>query len=233
MPASPENVIELLENRQAIGVFRDREHAGQVLAGMLAAFRGSNALVVGIPAGGLPVAAAIAMKLGLGLDYLVVKKVTPPDNTEFGYGAIAADGSMQLNRDVARRLGLDKAAIEQGITMARDKVNQREKYYAGLLHHKPVRDREIILVDDGLATGVTCLTAIKSLQQQGVNSITGAMPTAHEQSLYEMAGHMGAIYCANVRSGFRYAVAAAYQHWHDVSDQEVAAVLGQFHHQSA
>lgn len=227
MSAGEHNVIELTANHQAWHVFRDRGHAGEILAGMLESFHNSDTLVLGIPAGGMPVAAVIADKLGLRLDFLVVKKITPPDNTEFGYGAIAADGSMHINEHVVAKLGLEQAEVDKGVALARHKVAQREQLFARLLPHTALKGRDVILVDDGLATGVTYLTAIQSLNRQGVHSVTGAVPTAHEQSLQEMAGHMQAIYCANVRAGMRYAVADAYEHWHDLSDQEVETLLQQ------
>ncbi len=227
MTAGQANIIELAANRQAWNVFHDRRHAGEVLSDMLACLHGSDALVLGIPAGGIPVAAVIARRLALELDFIVVKKISPPDNSEFGYGAIAADATMHINDSVVRSLGLEQAVVDRGTAIARQKVRQREQHFARLLPHKSVRERDVILVDDGLATGVTYLTAIESLKKQGVKSITGAVPTAHEASLREIALHVKAMYCANVRAGMRYAVADAYEHWHDVSEQEVETLLRQ------
>lgn len=227
MSKTIDNVFENEANRQAIAVFTNREEAGAMLAKMLESYHRSNAIVLGIPAGGMPVATVIASALGLELNFIVVKKVSPPDNTEFGYGAIAADGTVIINDDLPARLGLDAAAIQQGIAIARHKVERRERLFRHYLAATAVADRDVILVDDGLATGITYRTAITALRKQGVNSIVGAVPTAHHESLMQMAQHLDRIYCANVRAGFRYAVADAYQRWHDISDEEVIALLTQ------
>ncbi|MBE9515405.1 MAG: phosphoribosyltransferase [Proteobacteria bacterium] len=222
-----DNIIEYKANHQATGVFVGREHAGKILAGMLESYQGSDAIVLGIPAGGMPVAAVVASELKLELNFIVVKKVTPPDNTEFGYGAIAADGSLRINENLPPRLGLSESEVQHGITIARNKVQQRERMFRQHLPTTRLQGRDVILVDDGLATGVTYQTAIDSLHKQGVNSIIGAIPTAHQQSLTQMAQQLDRIYCANVRAGLRYAVAEAYEQWHDVSDEEVIALLRQ------
>jgi predicted phosphoribosyltransferase len=227
MNETADNIVEYEANRQAVALFNNREQAGSVLATMLEAFRDTDAIVVGIPAGGMPVAAAIASQLMLELNFIVVKKVSPPDNTEFGYGAIAADGTVLINEDLPARLGLDEEAVQQGIAIARHKVEQRERLFRHYLAAVPLAGRDVILVDDGLATGITYRTAITAMHKQGVNSIIGAVPTAHHESLTQMAQHLDRIYCANVRAGFRYAVADAYRHWHDISDEEVIALLTQ------
>jgi hypothetical protein len=107
-------VIELPALRNQVGVFRDRAHAGEVLASMLSAYRDSNALVLGIPAGGAPVAAVIARVLALPLDMAVLSKLTLPWNTEAGYGALAFDGTLRLNTALVTRAGLSDAVIETG-----------------------------------------------------------------------------------------------------------------------
>lgn len=220
-----ENIIELNANRNAARVFRDRQHAGEVLAEMLAAYKDSGALVLGIAAGGVPVAAAIARQLNLELNILIVKKITPPDNTEFGYGALAWDGNIQINRDVVARLGLSEADVAHGIEVARHKVETRIKKYQTKDNPPDIKGRTILLVDDGLATGTTFNTSIQSLQNQGANKIIGVVPTAHAQSAISTSKTLHALYCANIRTGYSYAVAEAYEHWHDVPDSEVMDII--------
>ncbi len=130
MTTLPDNVIDKPELRDRTGVFRDREDAGEVLARMLAEYRGSDALVLAIPAGGVPVAAPIAATLGLPLDLLVASKVLLPWTTEAGYGAVAFDGSVWINPDYVAHYGLDTATVEAGIAAARRKVQRREKAFA-------------------------------------------------------------------------------------------------------
>src|SRR3989337_982054 len=108
------NVFEHSDLRNRVRMFRDRAHAGQILADMLRSYRASDALVLAIPAGGVPVAAAIARALELPLDVAVVSKITLPWNTESGYGAVAFDGTGCLNQDLVESLRLGEAGADDG-----------------------------------------------------------------------------------------------------------------------
>jgi len=219
-----ENIVELEIYRNSARVFRDRQHAGEILAEMLVAYKDSDALILGIAAGGVPVAAAIARQ-HLALNILIVKKITPPDNSEFGYGALAWDGEIQINRDVVAQLGLSEADVERGIEVARNKVEARIKKFQIEDNLPEIKGRSLLLVDDGLATGTTFNTCIQSLRNQGATKIIGAVPTAHAQSAISTAKTLDALYCANIRTGYRYAVAEAYKYWHDVPDSEVLDII--------
>ena len=118
-------IVELRELRNRVKVFRDREHAGEMLAGMLVEYRGTDTRVLGILAGGVPVAAAISRALDLPLDVAVVSKITLPWNSEMGYGAVAFDGTVQLNDALIQNLGLAHRDVETGIARTREKVNSR------------------------------------------------------------------------------------------------------------
>lgn len=102
----PANVISLAALHNRTRVFRDRAHAGKILADLLAPYRAAEAVVLGIPAGGVPVAAVVADTLRLSLDIAVVSKLTLPWNTEAGYGALAFDGTLRLNETLVRQAGL-------------------------------------------------------------------------------------------------------------------------------
>src|SRR3972149_7527951 len=125
MPGSTSRVFDLPDMRNRGRVFRDRTQAGVVLASMLGEYRGTDTLVLAIPAGGAPVAAEIAKRLGLARDLAVVSKITLPWNTESGYGAVAFDGSVRLNRDLIAALGLPEAAVQEGIARTKDKGARR------------------------------------------------------------------------------------------------------------
>ena len=114
-------IVELQELRNRVKVFRDREHAGEVLAGMLAEYRGTDTWVLGILAGGVPVAAVVSRALDLPLDVAVVSKITLPWNPEMGYGAVAFDGTVQLNEALIKALGLGHRDVETGIARTREK----------------------------------------------------------------------------------------------------------------
>ena len=125
------NVVDLLELRDHAYVFHDRAHAGKAMAGMLEEYRDSDAIVLGIPAGGLPVAEVIAEELKLGLDVLVVSKITLPWNTEAGYGAVAFDGTVRLNRRLVEVLKLSAGDIQQGVEKTSRKVAMRAQALRG------------------------------------------------------------------------------------------------------
>jgi putative phosphoribosyl transferase len=225
MSSNVEHVIhDLPELRNRVQVFRDRAHAGDVLAGMLSGFHGSGALVLGIPAGGVPVAATVATTLGLELDVAVVSKILLPWTTEAGYGAVAFDGSTWIDRRAAVRFRLTDAEVLEGTEKARAKVVRR----VALLRSGRALDvagRTVILVDDGVAAGSTLRAAIAALRGQSVARLVVAVPTGHGQSLGDLVDDVDTLYCANVRHGFSFAVADAYRAWRDVAEEEVVEAL--------
>ena len=122
---APSNIFDLADLRERIHVFCDRDHAGRILAEMLPDEAVPGALVLGIPAGGVPVAAAMAKARCLKLDVAVVSKITLPWNTEVGYGAVAFDGTVQLNDAMLPQTGLTKVDIDTGIAATLAKVKRR------------------------------------------------------------------------------------------------------------
>ena len=224
------NISERPELRDRTRVFRDRQHAGEVLAEMLGSYSKTDALVLAIPAGGVPVAAAIAKRLQIPLDVAVVSKITLPWNTEAGYGAVAFDKTMRLNEDLVAHLGLTKGQIQEGIEQTTQKVLRRVKRFRGDRPFPDLTKRRAILVDDGLASGFTMLVAIEALRKAGARHICVAVPTGHGSSLPRMASEVEALYCANIRGGFSFAVADAYEAWTDVTEEEAIALYKRLAH---
>ena len=213
-----------LKNR--VEVFKDRAHAGILLGDMLAPYRLENGIVLGIPAGGVPVGLAVAERLGLPFDVAVVSKITLPWNTEAGYGAVAFDGTFKLNRGVIAQLLLSEEQIQEGIRKTRSKVARRLARFRGDRPFPEVKARPVILVDDGLASGFTMRASIEALRNAGTTTLIVAVPTAHDRAVADIAGLAEAVFCANIRKGGRFAVAEAYQYWYDVSEDEVMAMIG-------
>ena len=205
--------------------FRDRGHAGRELAKMLEEFRGAAALVLAIPAGGVPVAAAIAAELGLPLDVAPVSKVLYPWTTESGYGAVAFDGSMWLDESRMSGHGLSPAQVERAVSEARAKVERRLARLRGSRRPLALEGRAVIAVDDGIAGGATMRTAIAALRRAGAATIVVAVPTAHKNALDAISKLADAVYCANVCGGASFAVADAYSEWRDLGDDEIEALL--------
>jgi putative phosphoribosyl transferase len=218
-------VVDLAEMRDRVQVFPDRAAAGTVLARMLAEYRGTDALVLAVPAGGLPVAEVIARRLGLPLDVAVVSKITPRWNTEFGYGAVAFDGTVLIDELAARQVGLSRDDIEEGIARTKAKVERRLRVLRGERPPVDLKDRAAVLVDDGLATGSTMRATAGAVRHAGASGITVAVPTAHGDAIERLSEAVDAIYCPNIRRSWRFAVAEAYGRWYDVSEEEARTVL--------
>ncbi len=223
-------IIKREDLRSRTHVFRDRAHAGAVLAEMLASHfeNPPHAVVLAIPAGGVPVAAPIAERLALPLDLAVVSKITLPWNTEIGYGAVAFDGSVHLNDRLVCQCDLSEAQVEAGVARTREKVARRSADLREGRSYAAVSGADVVLVDDGLASGFTLRAAIAAVRAGGAATITIAVPTAHESAARAIADSVEAIYCPNVCAGHRFAVADAYEAWSDVDEETVRAILADF-----
>lgn len=215
------NIIERAELHNRTYVFRDREDASEVLSQMMEEYKGAPAIVMAIPAGGMPVAAGIANQLSLPLDVAVVSKITLPWNTEAGYGAVAFDGTVRLNDDLVKRLNLSEQQVEEDIVKTRAKVRRRITLFRGERPLPHLAERSVILVDDGLASGFTMYVAVEALHKASASQIVVAVPTGHSQAVQRIGAEVNRIYCANIRSGWSFAVADAYEHWSDVTEQDV------------
>ncbi len=221
----PQNVIEMVEFRDRVDLFRDREHAGETMATMLNRYEGLRAILFAIPAGGVPVAAVMAKKLRLRLEVAVVSKITMPWNTEAGYGAVAFDGSVLFNEGILARIGLTDGQIEEGRRATLEKVQRRLRKFRG---NSPLPDlgaTTAILVDDGLASGFTMLAAIGALRRLGGRDVVVAVPTASASAVERVAPAVEFLYCANIRGGVNFAVASAYERWEDVEEEDAVSLF--------
>lgn len=213
------------ELRDRAPVFRDRAAAGRALASLLEDYRATGAVVLAIPAGGVPVAAEIAALLGLALDVLPVSKMLLPWTTESGFGAVAFDGSVWMDPQDVRRFGLSEADVERAAAVARAKVERRLARLRGGRSTFELGGRTAIVVDDGIAAGSTMRAAVSGLRRLDPGRIVIAVPTGSARSVESISGTVDEVYCANLRSGARFAVADAYERWYDLSEDEVASIL--------
>ncbi|MGC9517044.1 MAG: phosphoribosyltransferase [Methanomicrobiales archaeon] len=220
-----DKIVDLPELRDKLFVFRDRDHAGEILATMLINFKETNAVVLAIPAGGVPVGDVVADKLNLPINVAVVSKITLPWNTEVGYGAVAFDGTVSINENLVKQVGLEKSEIKKGIEETLKKVNSRAKKFFMDKNPLNVDDRTVILVDDGVASGFTVLVAVEALKNLNCGEIILSVPTGSLDRLISIESKVNKIYCPNVRRRGLFAVADAYQYWSDVSEDEVINIL--------
>jgi putative phosphoribosyl transferase len=205
--------------------FKDREAAGRTVAGMLKKYKDSGALVLAIPAGGVPVAVAIAHELNLSLEVIPVSKVLFPWTTEGGFGAVAFDGTEWIDQAAVDNFGLKTEQIEKAVAQARAKVERRNARLRGNRALPELGNSTVILVDDGIAAGSTMRTAIAALRKRGAGRIVVAVPTAHARSVEALRSLADEIVCPDIRGGMRFAVADAYEEWRDLSDDEIEAIL--------
>jgi predicted phosphoribosyltransferase len=221
-------VVELPHLRDRVPVFADRADAGMVLADMLREYRRREAMVLAIPAGGVPVAAVVARHLRLPLDVAVVSKITLPWNTEAGYGAVAFDGTVRLNESMLVHARLSDADIQRGIAETAEKVATRAQALRGDRPPLVVAGQIVILIDDGLASGFTMRVAVEAVQKADAGRTVVAVPTGHDASVQALQEQVDAVYCANIRGGWHFAVAEAYERWYDVSLDEARRILTEF-----
>ncbi|MBD1913724.1 MULTISPECIES: phosphoribosyltransferase [unclassified Leptolyngbya] len=208
-------------------LFRDRQDAGIKLAQKLQAYTHQpGALVLGLPRGGIPVAYEVAKALRLPLDVYVVRKLGVPGQEELAMGAIALGGITYFNEALVEQLEISQDAIAQVIAQERQELQRREQVYRGNRPPLELRDRTILLVDDGLATGATMRAAIRSLRLQMPHQIVMAVPVADPGTCASFQGEADQVCCAETPQPFR-AVGLWYENFGQTTDQEVCNLLHQ------
>ena len=210
-------------------VFKDRLDAGKRLGEKLQQVLGKilDGWVLAIPAGGVPVAYMVSKILGLPLDVAVVRKIQIPWNTEAGFGALAWDGTLNLNHEILAGLGLTKKQVDESIAKTRKILEVRMEKLRGRKPFPNLEGKTVILVDDGLATGYTMLTAVEAVAKHQPEKIVVAIPTGSMDAVELLVDNpnISLIVCLNIRGGPIFAVADAYQQWYDLTDEETKKYL--------
>jgi predicted phosphoribosyltransferase len=207
--------------------FRDRQDAGRQLADLLSAYaHRSDAIVLGLPRGGVPVAYEVAERLGLPLDVFVVRKLGLPGHQELAMGAIASGGVRVLNRELVRSLHVSPEQIETVARREGEELNRRERLYRDDLPAPDVRDRVVILVDDGLATGSSMRAAAEALRQLGPARIVVAVPISAPSTCDAFRDVVDETICAITPEQF-YAVGLWYEDFSPTTDDEVRDLLAE------
>ncbi len=205
--------------------YRDREDAGKALASRLLDYRGEDPIVLAIPNGGVPVAAVIAEELGAELYLMIVRKLQIPDNPEAGFGALTSDESLLLNERLIKRIGLTQAEIQRQREKAIRSVRSRQKHFGKRAILPSLTGRTVVMVDDGLASGFTMEAAVEAARERGTKRIVVATPTSSMSAYRRLERKVDKIICPDLSRLPVFAVANAYQNWHDVDEAEVLAVL--------
>jgi predicted phosphoribosyltransferase len=209
--------------------FKNRTDAGRQLAARLERYaRRSDAIVLALPRGGVPVAFEIAIALSLPLDVFVVRKLGVPGRHELAMGAIAAGGVEVLSDGLIRDLNIPRALVEQVAARERLELERRDREYRGGRPAPDVRDRHVLLVDDGLATGSTMQAAILALREYGPASIVVAAPVGARETCERLGRLADKIECPSTPEPFQ-AVGLWYDVFDQTSDDEVRRLLSAAH----
>jgi putative phosphoribosyl transferase len=204
--------------------FRDRAHAGAELAELLAAYRGVDGVVLGLPRGGVAVAAPIAAALGLPLDAYVVRKLGVPGHAELAMGAIASGGVVVWNDHVVSSLHISEDRREAVVARERAELERRERAYRGDRPPISVRDRTMLVIDDGLATGATMNAAVAALRAERPAAIVVAVPVAPRAAVEALGPLVEQLLAVIVPARFG-AVGEWYDDFRATTDEEVVSLL--------
>lgn len=207
--------------------FYNREEAGRLLAGELRKWQGPDTVVLGIPRGGVVIAAEIAWSLNAGLDILLAHKMGAPFNPEYAIGAVSEDGNVFLDESSVRRAGADETYIEKEKDRQLAELSRRGRTFRAFHPKVPLRDKKVVITDDGVATGATARAAIWAVRQEFPKEIIAAFPVGAEEALRGLARHADHVVGLRV-SGVLGAVGEFYAHFAQVSDEEVVHILKNF-----
>jgi predicted phosphoribosyltransferase len=205
--------------------FPNRADAGRQLAARLGPFANRHdVIVLALPRGGVPVGFEVARALGAPLDVFLVRKLGVPGHPELAMGAMASGGTRVLNDDLIRELAIPDSAIEYVAARERIELDRREQVYRGGRPFPELRDRAVILVDDGLATGATMEAAVRAARQHSPARIVAAAPVAARETVARLRGVADEVVYVAAPEPFQ-AVGLWYEIFDQTSDEEVIRLL--------
>jgi putative phosphoribosyl transferase len=206
-------------------VFEDRKDAGRRLAKALEAFKSkADTLVLALPRGGIIVGYEVAEALHLPLDIVCPRKIGAPFNPEYAIGAVTETGEWILSEEVISSLDISEAYIKKMIQYEKEEATRRLQQYRPSLPPRQLKQKTVILVDDGLATGSTMRAAIKTCRAEGASTIVLAIPVAPPETFQKLQKEVDQAYCLTTPQSF-FAVGQFYHHFDQVFDEEVIDLL--------
>lgn len=207
-------------------IFADRKEAGQQLAKKLQHYENKDVVVYGLPRGGVVLAAEIAKELKAPLDLIIVRKIGYPYNPEYAIGAVAEDGHMVCNE--TERGSIDQAWFSQEKERQQKEAKRRREVYLGDRQPISAKDKYAILVDDGVATGLSLYCAISELKHQNPKKLIVAVPVSPLDTAERIRQLVDELVCLEIPTDFLGAVGSYYQNFDQVTDEEVIKIIKKF-----
>lgn len=209
-------------------IFENRSDAGRQLAVELSEYNGQSVVVLAIPNGGVPLAVEVAGALKADLDLIICRKIPLPLTPEAGFGACADDGTIVLNEEIAKRVGLSRQQIEYEATKVRAEIKRRCLLYEGDRPLVTVTGKTVIIIDDGLASGITMRAAVESVRHRRPREIVAAVPCASALAVKQVEKVADKVVTCTTGFMPRFVVADFYRYWYDLTDDEVIRYLKQW-----
>lgn len=206
--------------------FTDRQQAGERLAEKLAAYRGRDAVLLGLARGGVVVASTLASRLHQSMDVCVVKKIGSPFDSELAIGAVAPDGVSYVDWRLSHRTGADEHYVNKAISDQLSAISTKTLLYRKGKKPYQLRDKTVIIVDDGVATGATLEAAIKWLRSKKAKKIVVALPVAPPDVAAKIKPEVSELVVLETPNDFQ-SVGQYYQKFPQVEDEEVVRLLAQ------
>lgn len=206
-------------------VFADRREAGRMLAASLEELRADSPVVIALPRGGVPVGHEVANALEAPLDVALVRKIGAPGQPELGIGAIGEDGELVLDEGTVAAVGADRAEIDATVARERQELERRRELYRGGRGPVDVAGRTVVLVDDGIATGVTVAAVARYLRQRGAEQVVVAVPVCPPGTEERLQSDIDRLICLDQPARFA-GVGGSYEDFTQITDDEVIELIG-------
>ena len=203
-------------------MYYDRIDAGLILAKELMKYKNDPGIVLAVPRGGVPIAYYVATQLGFPMDLLLTKKIGHPGNSEYAIGAVSL-----TDRFVVPHEDVSQEYIDRETEMIRIKLKEMYVKFMGDKDPEPIKDKTVIVIDDGIATGNTLLSTISMLKKSEPAKIIIAVPVASQNAINKLSGLVDEIVCPLIPDTF-YGVGGFYKNFDQVSDEEVLMYLNKF-----
>jgi putative phosphoribosyl transferase len=208
-----------------VKIFTDRRAAGVELASRLKGYRDAEGVIVlALPRGGVVTGSEVASYLNCHLDVIIVKKIGFPGQPEFAIGAVSETGTVALNEHVISSYGVSKKYVEEEVSRQKDEIERRVSLYREGQRIPDLKNKKIILIDDGVATGASMKAAISTLKEENVEKLIVAVPVAPPDTVMELEQMVDELVCLEAPADFM-AVGAYYQDFTQITDEEVIDIL--------